>query len=195
MRDTLSWIKNTYNHYNGYLTNQVFIWNKKSTDTPSSYSGLKSFLKYYLNLSWVDKAEVKKDYQDKNIIKISDGFNTGIIKIPKDKSEKAILSIKGNIVEEFIVREMEGTDDYSIESFEYNNNSRNSRVTVKEFHLKNLIMATQQEVQILIFSILLSYGIDLEHPLYDVLKKDKIFMQSLEKTKQYFDQRYKDIIE
>jgi hypothetical protein len=56
-------------------------------------------------------------------------------------------------------------------------------------------MATQQEVQILIFSILLIYGVDMKHPLYDILKKDKIFMQSLEKTKQYFNQRYKDIIE
>jgi hypothetical protein len=86
-------------------------------------------------------------------------------------------------------------DDYSIEAFVYNEHNHNSRVTVKEFHLKNLIMATQQEVQILIFSILLIYGVDMKHPLYDILKKDKIFMQSLEKTKQYFNQRYKDIIE
>jgi hypothetical protein len=81
---------------------------------------------------------------NKNIIKISDGINTGIIKIPKDKSEKAILTIKGNKVEEFIVRKMRGTDDYSIESFVYNDNSRSSRATVREFHLKNLIIATQQ---------------------------------------------------
>ena len=194
VKDTLFGIEHTYNSYNGYQTNQVFIWNKQSTDTPS-YFGLKSFLTYYLNLSWIDKADVIKDYQDKNIIKISDGFNTGIIKIPKDKSEKAILIIKGTKAEEFIVREMKGTDDYSIESFVYNDNNRSSRVTIRELHLKSLIMATQQEVQILIFSIFLGYGIDMEHPLYDILKKDKIFIQSLDKTKQYFNQRYKDIIE
>ena len=192
VRNTLFIIVHTYNSYNGYLTNQVFIWNKTSTDS-QSYSGLKSFLYYYLKLDWIEKADIKKDSQDKNILKINDESNTAIIKLSTDKPKKAILTIKGKKIYEFIVREL--IDDYSIESFVCNDNSHNSRITVKEFHLKNLIIATQQEVQILIFSILLTYGVDMKHPLYDILKKDKIFMQSLEKTKQYFNQRYKDINE
>jgi hypothetical protein len=64
VKDTLYYIDSTSNSYEGYLTNQVFIWNKTSIDNPS-YHGLRSFLKYYFNLNWIDIAEIKKDSHDK----------------------------------------------------------------------------------------------------------------------------------
>lgn len=46
----------------------------------------------------------------------------------------------------------------------------------------------------LIFSLLLSFGTGLKHPVYEILKNDTSFMQALEKTIKYFNQRYEDIV-
>ena len=57
------------------------------------------------------------DYYE-NILIISYRPDTAIIRLLDDKS-KAILTIKGKKIYEFIVRELKGIDDYSIEAFVY----------------------------------------------------------------------------
>ena len=157
---------------------------------------MKFFLTYHLKLPWVYNAEIKKDPQDKYIIRIDDksSSNKAIIRLLENKS-KANLIVNGKKrYDGFVVRKLKD-NYYSIEDFEYSIDSSDSRITVKESSLKNLIIFIQQDVQVLIFSILLSYGTNMKHPVYEILKKDKMFMQSLEKTKHYFNQRYRDIKE
>lgn len=118
VKDTLYYIEHpSSTSCNGYLVNQLFVWNKTSIEN-INYNSLRFFLKYYLALAWVEKAEIKKDSQDENILIISYRPDTAIIRLLDDKS-KAILTIKGKKIYEFIVRELKGIDDYSIEAFVY----------------------------------------------------------------------------
>ncbi len=181
--------------YNGHSTRQLFFWKKPKIENINEGS-LKVFLTYHLKLPWVYNAEIKEDSQDKNIIIIEDksSSNKAIIRLLEDKSKAKLIINNKKYYDKFIIRKL-SDNYYSVEDFEYSIGSPNSPITVKENSLKLLLIFAQQHVQILIFSILLSYGADMKHPIYEILKKDNIFMQSLKKTNYYFNQRCKDITE
>jgi hypothetical protein len=90
---TTATIKNT-------LTNvDVFIWEKVPGDDTDK---LIEFLKSNFNLSWIDRAEIKKSAGD-DIITISDVDNEIKVKLDSSKS-KAMLSIGDNNLYEFDIK-------------------------------------------------------------------------------------------
>ena len=77
----------------------VFIWEKVPGDDTDK---LIEFLKRNFNLSWIDRAEIKKEAHD-DVITISDHDNELKIKLDNSKS-KAMLSIGDNDLYEFDVK-------------------------------------------------------------------------------------------
>lgn len=169
-------IRHTYNQKNGYLTDQLFIWDnvpKVEYDTER----LRAFLKARFKWDWLEKAQFKKtpggrgievSYEMKSILINMDSYST-----------KAILRFRGKILYEFIIRQ--GIDIQIVDI------PTDSRVVVQ--HVLIFLIFCQARVVELIFSILSQYGARSAAVQY--LSEDEKFLKALARAKRGFEKRYK----
>jgi hypothetical protein len=86
------YIDKTYNSRNGYLIDQIFVWNnipRMDYDT----NALRDFLKQKFSFDWLGKSTVEKT-GDGNGIRITVGLKTMLLSLNKEKT-KAVLSYRG----------------------------------------------------------------------------------------------------
>jgi hypothetical protein len=100
------YIDKTYNSRNGYLIDQVFVWNnipRIDYDT----NALRDFLKQRFGFDWLKKSTVKKA-EDGNGILVTFGLNTMLLFLNKERT-RATLSHRGKKIYEFIVNGLPST--------------------------------------------------------------------------------------
>lgn len=192
IRELLISIDNTYNSKNGYLTNQVCIWNNVSTAEYDT-NALRNFLLQKFKWNWLYNASISKT-ENGNGIKVSHGSNTILITLNQEKT-KAILRSRGKELYELIVREIRANN--------YNNNRSESmlviyadeflifpdkglsKISVVQSYLDTFRRFLQSRIMELIFSLSLVYKAKL--PAINVLAQDQDFIKQLNVTKVHFD--------
>jgi DNA-binding PadR family transcriptional regulator len=185
-------IDTTYNSKNGYLTDQVCIWNNVST-VEYDTSALRNFLVQKFKWNWLDKASIIKT-DNGNGIRVSNGLNTILIILNQEKT-KATLSFRGKKLYELIVRE--------IRANKYNDNQSESmlviytdeflifpdkgflKIPVIQSYLDTFRRFLQSRIMELIFSFSLVYRTQLL--TINVLAHDQNFIKQLDLTKVHFD--------
>lgn len=174
IQETFHIINHTYNQRNGYLTNQLFVW-QNVHDLSNDTKVLRDFLKQKFKLDWIDKAEIRKS-DDENGITVSHGLESLLISLNKERTS-ATVSYRGKKYYEFIVRA--GLGQYTVEV---------PIAAIEEFHVRIFQMSIQARIQELIFSLISSYGV--ASAAIRILSQDPKFKQALKDTKNQFDKRY-----
>jgi hypothetical protein len=108
-------INNTYNQKNGYIMDQLFIWENIPNEEYDIQS-LRNFLKIKFLWDWINKAVIRRIG---NLIEISYLRHHAIIRI-NPKQHKAELIVKGKPIYEFITKNLTNTvavytDEFAIE--------------------------------------------------------------------------------
>jgi hypothetical protein len=185
-------IDRTYNSKDGYLTDQLCIWNNV-TRVDYDTNALHSFLiqKFNRRWQWLEKASISKT-SDGNKIKVSHGLNSILI-TPNLNMEKATLSFRGRKFYDFILKEMPINQSENMlviytDEFRIPYDGRFMKIPLVQMHLKTFEIFFQSRIMKLIFSLSLIYRIRL--PAIDILAHDQNFIKQLNMTKQHFDKWY-----
>lgn len=195
VQELLRSIDNTYNSKDGYLTNEVCIWNNVSTAEYDT-TALRIFLLLKFKWNWLDKASIAKT-DSGNGVKVSHGLNTILIILNQEKT-KATISLRGKKLYELIIREIRANN--------YNDNKSESRlvvyadeflifpdqgflkISVVQSYLETFRRFLQSRIMELIFSLSLVYKAKL--PTINILEDDQNFIKQLNVTKVHFDRWY-----
>lgn len=181
IEDMIYAINHTYNQKNGYLTDQLFIWDniaKEDQDTQQ----LRNFLKQKFKWNWLDSAEIKKT-EDRNGITISYELNSMLISIDK-KNRKATLSFRGRKKYEFIIRK--SIDQFIVEV---------PTIPLELHYILNFLISNQRHIPEFVVSLISNYAPYSLAPTFKILGQDERFTEALKKTKNQFDRRYNLITE
>ena len=167
----------------GYLTDQLFIWENIPREEYDRES-LRSFLKQKFNWVWVEKAEIRKT-ENMEGITISSGSMTALISLDKD-NRKAVLSHRGSKKYEFVVREL-ADDQFAVDAV--------LDEPLEDWHMKMFINYNIVAYMTkFIISLVPLYGIHIVSPTMSVLGKDKKFTKALKKIKYRFDRSFDLIV-
>lgn len=176
-------INYTANVKDGYLTDQLFIWEnipREEYDTES----LRSFLKQKFNWVWVEKAEIRKTENMKGIT-ISSGSMTALISIDKD-NRKAVLSHRGLRKYGFVVREL-ADDQFAVDAV--------VDERLEDWYMKTFVIYhIAAYMTKFIISLVPFYGMDLVTPTLKILGQDKRFTSTLNRIKNQFDRSFDLIV-
>jgi hypothetical protein len=183
-------INRTYNSRNGYLIDQVFVWNN-IPHTDYDTNSLRTFLKQRFNLDWLERSNIRKT-EDRNGILIAFGSNTMLLSLNKEKT-KAILSYRGKKVYEFIINELPSRDVSTNESmlvvyvdeYFWPPTKRFIKRSLVEVYLETFRISLQVRIMMLVFSLSLTYR--AKSPTIEILAKDKCFLKQLVMTKLHFE--------
>jgi hypothetical protein len=176
IEDMIYTINHTYNQKNGYLTDQLFIWDnipKGDSDTQQ----LRNFLKQKFNWNWLDNAAIKKT-EDGNGITISYELKSLLISMDK-KRRKATLKFRGKKEYEFIVREATGQFIVEVPT-----------IPLELQYILNFLISNQIRIPEFVVSLISNYGPYSPTAAFEILGQDKRFTEALKKTKNLFDKRY-----
>jgi hypothetical protein len=173
-------IDHTYNQKNGFLTDQLFIWQ----NIPSIHNdteALRSFLKEKFKWHWTEMAEIKET-ENGNGITISYGLNSALIKIDR-KKRNAYLSFKGKKEYEFIIRELDA-DKFVVEV---------PTDPLEDTYIHDFLILHVTQIPNFIISLVPLYGKTVHISLWPTIKilaQDKRFIHTLGKVKKKFDRLY-----
>lgn len=175
-------INDTYNQKNGYITNQLFIWENIPNDEYDIQS-LRNFLETKFHWNWISRATIRRD---ENVIEISYLQHHAIIKI-NFKQTKAKLTVRGKPRYEFTTKRLTDTvavytDEFAVEGL------RPFRITVLELNVLQFIIFQQTRMLEFISTLFLIYG--SKSQTTEILSTDKKFVQSVKKMKRHFDKVY-----
>lgn len=183
VEDMVRSINYTANVKDGYLTDQLFIWEnipREEYDTES----LRSFLKQKFNWVWVEKAEIRKTENMKGIT-ISSGSMTALISIDKD-NRKAVLSHRGLRKYGFVVREL-ADDQFAVDAV--------VDERLEDWYMKTFVIYhIAAYMTKFIISLVPFYGMDLVTPTLKILGQDKRFTSTLNRIKNQFDRSFDLIV-
>jgi hypothetical protein len=129
---------------------------------------LREFLKQIFKRDWLDKAEIRKTYDEKGIA-VSHGSESLLISLNKERTS-ATVSYRGKKYYEFIIRP--GFGQYTLEV---------PIAALEEFYVKIFQLSIQARIQELIFSLISSYGVASD--AIKILSQDPKFKQALTDTK------------
>jgi Fe2+ or Zn2+ uptake regulation protein len=175
-------INNTYNQKNGYLMDQLFIW-ENIPDEDHDVQSLRNFLKIRFRWNWINRAVIRRV---ENLIEISYLQHHAIIRT-NPKQTKAELVVKGKSIYQFTTKNLTNTvavytDEFAIEGL------KPFKKTVLETILLQFIIFQQTRILEFISSLFLIYGV--KSPTTEILSKDRKFIHSVKKMKKHFDKVY-----
>ena len=170
-------IDHTGNQENGYLTDQLFIW-QHIPHIHSDTEALRSFLKERFEWHWTERAKIKKT-EDGNGISVSYGLKSALISIDK-KGRRANLSFKGKKVYPFILREL-NSNMFVVEV---------PTEPIEETYIRNFLVLHVIRIPDFIISLIPLYGRTTHYisSTTKILAQDKRFTQILRKVKNKFDE-------
>jgi hypothetical protein len=180
------YIDKTYNSRNGYLIDQIFVWDnipRMDYDT----NALRNFLKKRFSFDWVEKSNISKS-EDENEIRITFGMNMILLSLNKERT-KAILSYRGRKLYEFIINELPSTETSMAVVYTDEFLWPPAKTFVKrpliEVYLENFRILLQTHIIMLIFSLSLNYRV--KSPTIEILANDKCFQKQLEMARHHFE--------
>ena len=182
LEDMIFRVDHTYNQENGYLTDQLFIW-ENIPRVEYDREQLRNFLTQKFKEKWLQDAEIKKT-EDGNSIKISYDLKSIVISMNKER-RNATLSLRERKECEFIVRKLD--DQFAIDV--------RTAKRLEEVYMITFLISYIVSIPKFIISLIPLYGMYSPTPYMKVLRQDKRFTQTLRKVKYQFDKTYELIIE
>jgi hypothetical protein len=166
-----------YNSHGGDLT--TFLFDLNDLTNRENVQRLYSFLKETFNWGWVDKANLRIEYD--GTLVISYRSNIVLIIRSEDNSSRAVLTFNGKKKYEFSI---------------FNNRFIHVNIDKypRQYILLNLSLIINSLVGQFIFSIISDYAPTILHPAFQTLGEDQHFINVLQKIKRDFDNRYNIII-
>ena len=167
-----------------YVTEELFVW-QSVPDEKYATDRLRKFLKKEFNLKWMDYARFESINDNKLIVSYK--TNSVLITLNATKT-KASLIMEGKIKFEFTIKEFkkkkEDSEDFIVVYV--------PRFTIEEMMANFLAGYTQSRVHSFICALMLSITIASDD--FRTLGQDKIFLDTLGKTKEQFINKCDNIL-
>lgn len=184
IEDTINFLRHTSNQKNGYLVQQLFIW-ESVPNKDDETKKLRRFMAAKFPWDWLEKAEIRKT-ENLESITITYGMNSALIKLNNERTG-AILTNKGKELYHFMVRCVGNQTIIDTDEFPMPGKGT-VRISLIEEHLITFIAFQQARIIELILSLFSVYG--ASSAAIGVLTDDENFPGALVKAKKHFDQRY-----